>query len=294
VYNDKRMIIIDFSGICISSVLSQPKQTLNEALIRHMILNSLRMYNAKYRDQYGEMIIVCDSNSWRKTHYEHYKASRKTNRESSEHNWDEIFEIINRVKNEIDEFMPYRVLQVRGAEADDIIATLIANTQEFGQHENVMIVSSDKDFGQLQRYSNVEQYSPAIKKKVVEKNPQRMLFEHVMRGDVSDGVPNILSEDDVFVNGSRQKPLAAKTLEKWYEASKTQSPQEYLTAEQYRNYCRNVKMIDLSHIPQDLIQSINQEYNLKQPKNNSKVLNYLISKRCNQLVGSAEEFFLKK
>ena len=288
------MTIIDFSGICISSVLSQPKQNLNEALVRHMILNSLRMYNAKYRDNYGETVIVCDSNSWRKTVFAEYKASRKTNRENSDRDWTEIYEIINTVKAEIDEYMPYRVLQVRGAEADDIIATLVANTQEFGQSEPVMIVSSDKDFGQLQRYSNVEQFSPALKKKIVEKNPRRMLFEHIMRGDTSDGVPNVLSEDGVFVSGSRQKPLSSKTLDSWYEASKTKQPNEYLNSETYRNYMRNVKMIDLTQIPEDLINSINEEYARKSAKNNSKVLNYLISKRCNQLVGSAEEFFVKK
>jgi hypothetical protein len=288
------MTIIDFSGICISSVLSQPKQNLNEALVRHMILNSLRMYNAKYRDNYGETVIVCDSNSWRKTVFAEYKASRKTNRESSDRDWKEIYEIINTVKAEIDEYMPYRVLQVRGAEADDIIATLVANTQEFGQSEPIMIISSDKDFGQLQRYSNVEQFSPALKKKIVEKNPHRMLFEHIMRGDTSDGVPNVLSEDSVFVSGSRQKPLSSKTLDSWYEASKTKQPSEYLNSETYRNYMRNMKMIDLTQIPEDLINSINEEYARKSAKNNSKVLNYLISKRCNQLVGSAEEFFVKK
>ena len=290
------MILIDFSGICISSILSQPKAQVNEALVRHMILNSLRMYNLKYRDTHGEMVIVCDSNSWRKDVYPQYKASRKTNRESDSNNWDEIFEIINTVKNEISEFMPYSVIQVRGAEADDIMATLVKRTQEFGNSEKVMIVSSDKDFAQLQKYSNVEQYSPALKKKVVEKNPSKFLFEHIVRGDSSDGVPNILSGDDVFVSGGRQKPLSSKSLESWYESSKSQSPETFLPTDAYRNWIRNQKMIDLECIPQELIDKINSEYErcCEKTKNNSKVLPYLISKRCNQLVGSAQEFFTKK
>lgn len=288
------MILIDFSGICISSILSQPKTQVNENLVRHMILNSLRMYNLKYRDAYGEMVIVCDSNSWRKEVYPEYKASRKTNRDNDSNDWNEIFEIINKVKAEIEEFLPYRVIQVRGAEADDIVATLVARTQEFGCYEKIMIVSSDKDFAQLQKYSNVEQFSPALKKKVVEKNPSKFLFEHVVRGDSSDGVPNILSSDDVFISGGRQKPLSSKKLEAWYEASKKQSPENFLPADAYRNWVRNQKMIDLSQIPQDLIDKINQVYEGCATKNNSKVLPYLISKRCNQLVGSAEEFFVKK
>jgi hypothetical protein len=287
------MIICDFSGISIATIFSQPKASLNENLIRHMILNSLRMYNTKYRDEYGKMILACDSNSWRKDVFKEYKASRKTSREKSDLDWSEIFNIINNVKSEIEEFMPYPVLQVRGAEADDIIATLVECTQEFGCNEKVMIISSDKDFAQLQKYKNVEQFSPSLKKKIVEKNPQRVLFEHIIRGDDSDGVPNVMSNDDVFVSGSRQSPIRSTSIDKWWSESQTKQPHEFLSEDVYRNYLRNKNMIDLSCIPSHISEAIKDEYKSKQTKSNSKVLNYLISKRCNQLVGSAEEFFIK-
>jgi hypothetical protein len=285
------MILVDYSGISIATIFSQPKNQLNEALIRHMILNSLRLYNAKYRADYGTMILACDSNSWRKQAYSHYKASRSTNREASDTNWTEIFEIMNRIRDEIEEFMPYPVLSVRGAEADDIIATLVYETQEFGQCERVMIISSDKDFSQLQRYDNVEQFSPALKKKVVEKNPEKFLFEHLIKGDVSDGVPNISSADDVFVSGARQTPIRSNRIDEWYESQ--HRLQEVLTDEQWRNYKRNETLIDLRCIPDLIRNDIVKEFQNKPKKTNSKVLNYLISKKCNQLISSAEEFFVK-
>jgi 5'-3' exonuclease len=287
------MIIVDFSGISISTVFSQPKSNIDEHLLRHMILNSLRMYNLKYRDEYGKLIVACDAGSWRKGTFPEYKAARKKNRESSDMDWKSIFESINKVRDEIDEFMPYPVVQVSNAEADDVIATLVETTQEFGNHEKVMIVSADKDFIQLQKYDNVQQFSPLTKKVVKDTNPRKYLFEHVVRGDSGDGVPNVLSPDNVFVSESRQTPLRAKKIEEWYNASSKGDMQEILDEETYRNYVRNKSMIDLSQIPQEIASNIVDEYNKKQVKPNGKVLNYLITRRCSQLVACAEEFFIK-
>ena len=287
------MIIVDFSGISISTVFSQPKSNIDENLLRHMILNSLRMYNLKYRAEYGKLIVACDAGSWRKGTFPEYKAARKKSRESSDMDWKSIFESINKVREEIDEFLPYPVIRVSDAEADDVIATLVETTQEFGNHEKVMIISADKDFIQLQKYDNVQQFSPLTKKLVKDTNPHKYLFEHVVRGDSGDGVPNILSSDDVFVSESRQTPLRAKKIEEWYESSRTKGMAEILDHETYRNYLRNRSMIDLSRIPEDVKLRIKNEYAERQVKPNNKVLNYLISRRCSQLVACAEEFFIK-
>jgi hypothetical protein len=287
------MIIVDFSGISLSTVFSQSHTALNENLLRHMILNSLRMYNIKYRDEYGKMILACDSGSWRKRVFPQYKACRKKNREDSNMDWDNIFEIINKVKDEIATHLPFPVLQVNGAEADDIIATLVASTQQFGSHEEVMIISADKDFIQLQQYSNVKQFSPMTKKLVKDPSPARYLFEHIVRGDGGDGVPNILSSDTVFVDEDRQTPLRSTQIETWYKASKTQDMKQVLDDKTYRNYLRNKAMIDLSAIPADVAELISAEIARKPVKPNTGVLNYLISNRCNQLVPCAQEFFIK-
>jgi hypothetical protein len=289
------MIICDYSGIAVSGVFSQVKpDKIEENFIRHIILNSLRMYNLKYRDKYGSMVIACDGGSWRKDYFPEYKGARRKNREASGLDWTEIFRIINKIKDEISEFLPYAVIQHPKAEADDVIATLVETTQQFGNYEPVMIVSADKDFIQLQKYDNVQQFSPLTKKQVTDKNPQRYLLEHVFKGDSSDGVPNVLSADRVFLEeGSRQTPLRANKIEEWCKAIANDTLQAVMPDDIYRNYIRNLNVIDLSKTPDDIKAGILEAYDNRPTKGNSKVLNYLISQRCNLLISCVNEFFHK-
>jgi hypothetical protein len=289
------MILLDYSGVAVSGVFSQVKpDKIEENFIRHIILNSLRMYNLKYRDKYGAMVIACDGGSWRKDYFPQYKGARRKNREASALDWTEIFRIINKVKDEISEFLPYAVIQHPKAEADDVIAALVESTQEFGSYEPVMIVSADKDFIQLQKYDNVQQFSPMTKKQVTDKNPQRYLLEHVLKGDSSDGVPNVLSADDVFLQeGSRQTPLRANKIEEWCKAITNGTVEKVMPEDVYRNYIRNMNVIDLSKTPESIKNAILETYNKRETKGNSKVLNYLISKRCNLLISCVNEFFHK-
>ena len=285
------MIIVDYSGIAIASIFSQDRpEEIQEGLIRHMILNSLRRYNLKFRKEYGEMIIACDSSSWRKEAYPQYKAKRKSNRDESPLDWGHFFTLINGVRDEIKENMHYPVVQADRAEADDVIATLVKSTQEFGQAEPVMIVSSDKDFFQLQRYSNVKQFSPMKRDFAKVDDAAFYKFDHVCRGDSSDGVPNVLSVDDTFTEGIRQKPMRAKKIQEWYTAKDDSQLMDMMGQETYRNYCRNKSVIDLDYIPEDITQDINDKYNSQTNKNKGKVLTYLIEKRCNMLIDSVADF----
>ena len=279
------MIIVDYSGIAISNIFAQ-KMAVSEDLVRHMILNSLRMYNVKYRNEYGQMVIACDGGSWRKQIYPQYKAHRKTNRDSSGLDWTEFFRILNLVRDEITENLPYKVIHIDNIEADDIIGTLTEETQNFGQHEPVMIISADKDFIQLQQYSNVKQYSPMTKSFVKEKAPLKYLYEHIMRGDSGDGIPNVLSPDNTFVDKIRQKPVSSKKIEQWITSY--DSLDKVMDRETYRNFQRNQALIDLKRIPRDKKVLIINTFD--SVKTNSKILNYLISKRCTQLIECAEEF----
>ena len=285
------MIIVDYSGIAIASIFSQDRpEEIQEGLIRHMILNSLRRYNLKFRKEYGEMIIACDSTSWRKEAYPQYKAKRKSNRDESPLDWGHFFTLINGVRDEIKENMHYPVVQADRAEADDVIATLVKSTQEFGQSEPVMIVSSDKDFFQLQRYSNVKQFSPMKRAFAKVDDAAFYKFDHVCRGDSSDGVPNVLSVDDTFTEGIRQKPMRAKKIQEWYTAKDDSQLMDMMGQETYRNYCRNKSVIDLDYIPEDITQDINDKYNSQTNKNKGRVLTYLIEKRCNMLIDSVSDF----
>lgn len=276
------MIIIDYNGIALSNVIAQKLGT-DEDLIRHMILNSIRMYNTRFKEKYGKVVIACDSRSWRKEVFPQYKYKRKESRESSDMDWDEIFRIINQIREDLRDNFPYKVIHIDRCEADDIIGTLVFNTQEFGNNDPVMIVSADKDFIQLHRFSNVRQYSPMTKKYVEDENPERYLVEHILRGDSGDGVPNVLSPDNTFVDGLRQPPMTKKRIETYYDTFSMED-------ETYRNYCRNKKMIDLRNTPEELQKEILSQYTNIQVAHSSKVLNYLIKNRCKMLIECVGEF----
>ena len=207
------MILIDYNAVAIGNLVVQ-RLNVDENLIRHMILNSIRMYRQKFQNEYGEVVIVADgAGNWRRDVFPQYKYKRRKNREESSIDWNEAFRIINMVRDEIRDHFPYKVMHEPNCEADDVIARLALETQEFGKNEPVMIISSDKDFIQLHKYKNVEQWSPLTKKFINHEDPSRYLFDHICKGDSGDGVPNVLSRDDVLVSDTeRQSPLTKKKI----------------------------------------------------------------------------------
>lgn len=279
------MILIDYNAIAIANIVTQ-KLDIEENFIRHMILNSLRMYRSKYRSKFGELVICTDGmRNWRYNVYPHYKFKRKDARKESKMDWNEVFRITNMVLDEIEENFPYKVVRHENCEADDIIAALCEDTQEFGRHQDVLIVSSDKDFAQLQKYSNINQYSPMKKRMIKEDTPRKQLMELIMKGDQVDGIPNVLSNDNCFVEGIRQTPLRKNILDQLINDPKSQGD------EIYRNYCRNKKLIDLSETPQTVKEEIIYRYeNQDKWDNKGKVFPYLVEKRCRQLLENVEEF----
>jgi len=282
------MILLDYSQIALSNIIVQKLN--DENMIRHMILNSIRMYNKRHRKEYGQMVICADGmNTWRRQYFPEYKGMRRKGKEESTMDWNEIFRIVNLIREEIQENLPYKVMHMEGCEADDIIGALAIRTQEFGQGEPVMIVSSDKDFIQLQKYNNVKQFSPIQKKAVTDKNPRTYLFNHVMRGDSGDGIPNVLSKDDTFMSGGKQTPLRQTRIDDW--AANADKLKDYMPEDLYRNYQRNKTLIDLNEIPQHIQESIINKYDDQKLPMKMKVLNYLIKKRCTNLIECVEEFY---
>ena len=279
------MIIVDINQIMISNLMVQINGRnavdMNEDFVRHMILNSLRGHNKKFRKEYGQMVIACDSsNVWRRQVFPNYKAGRKKNREKSEHDWEFIFDVLAKIKQEIKDFLPYKVIAVESAEADDIIATLCKRT-----NEKVLILSGDKDFIQLHN-DRVKQYNPVLNKFVGKgENPVIYIREHILKGDRSDGIPNILSDDNVFIEGRRQTPLSKKKIEGWVnEVVPT------FTEEQQKNYDRNRKLIDLSCLPKEIEDKINNEFNDVKVATRDKILGYFINKKLKTLIESIDEF----
>ena len=275
------MILIDFTQTIIAGLMAQLKSNdgeINENMLRHMILNSLRNYQKRYQDEYGEIVLCTDAgNPWRRDFFPLYKANRKKSREQSDMDWKMIFDTLQIVKDEIRDNFPYRYMYVERCEADDIIAVLVKHATE-----PVLIVSGDKDFQQLHSES-VTQWSPNLNRMVHCEDPQTFLKEHILKGDKSDGIPNILSNDDCLDQGIRQTPLRKNVLEKYLRIT-IESDDKY-----YRNYLRNQTLIDLSFIPDDVEQQILDEYKQTAPVLGN-VLPYLQKHRLNQLIDHAGDF----
>jgi len=286
------MILVDFSQVMISNIMMQLTNNdskLDEDMVRHMVLSSIRLYKRKFGAEYGNIVICADGPSyWRREIYPHYKAGRKKAREKSAHDWNLIFTALHKIRDEIEENMPYAVLRFDRAEADDIIGALC---HAYGQHgivtEKILIISGDKDFAQLQKYDNVTQFSPIAKKFITpDVNPERFKQYHILQGDSGDGVPNFLSPDDTFVSGGRQKPLPKKKLEEWTLLQ----PEDYCQGDMLRNYHRNKMMVDLDCIPQELQDEIVTTYNNYTFNPRNKIFDYFIKYKLRQLTEAISEF----
>ena len=287
------MILVDMSQISLASMmmhLNMNKTTKpDESMVRHMILNSLRMYRSKFKQEFGELVLCFDSRHyWRRDHFPNYKAGRKKSRESSNLDWDAIFGCLNDIKQELKDVFPYKFVEVYGAEADDVIAALCLELEY--DNGKTLILSGDKDFIQLHRFKNVSQYSPITKKMMVNDNPHQYLDEHILKGDSSDGVPNVLSPDNTFVDGIRQKPLSKKKIEEWTGEILVPVEMAIPDGEVKRNFQRNQQLIDLSKTPKEIFLACLKEYQDSPEGDRSKLLNYFTKKRLKNLTESIGEF----
>lgn len=291
------MILIDYSAICHAAFYASGSK-IDEDMLRHMILNSIRMYNLKYRSEYGQLVIAVDSSSWRRDVFANYKKGRSTAKEESKVDWQAYYEIVNQLSRDIRDNFPYPVIHIKGAEADDIIATLTARIivadVPFGTTpERVMIISADHDFIQL-HCERVRQFSPGTKKAVSHKNPKEYLTEHIIRGCSGDGVPNILSDDDAICNpDKRQVPVRKKFIEDVKELLNRKDTAGLEKLIDREKLFRNVTCIDFRSIPKNISEAINAEFErqrLNYSLKPSKILTFLIEKRCRNLIECIEDF----
>jgi hypothetical protein len=274
--------LVDFSQIVIGSYMTASKYAdVDMEVLRPPVLNSLRIYRTKFIEEYGELILCCDDRkTWRKEMFPNYKASRKKSRQVSGIDWQNLYDCLNQLKDELRYWFPYKLIQIEKAEADDIIATLVGLISE-----RTLILSSDKDFVQLQGF-NVRQYSP-MQKKYVDGNAKWSLHEKIVRGDVGDGIPNIMSDDNVFVDeGRRQKPITAKKVDAWYDLD----PNMYCDSEMLRNYNRNKQLVDLDDIPESIRINISKQFESIKVGDRRRLLTYFINHRLKNLTENLSEF----
>ena len=285
------MILVDMNQVTISNLMIQMKnEPLSVDLVRHLVLNSIRSYRTKFFNEFGELILCYDDKHyWRRDLFPYYKSNRKKDRTESNLNWNELFETLNLIRDELKETFPYKVLQVDGAEADDIIATivnLVSKTPNL--FEKILIMSGDKDFIQLQTHENVQQYSPTLKKFINGVDPNIYKIEHIFKGDRGDGIPNILSPDNTFVEGLRQKPLGKNKIDSWKQVGTW--PIDDWNEEIKRNYQRNCKLIDLDLIPSHIRDTIYYSWKQESETSRSKILPYFMKHRLRELTEKLGDF----
>ncbi len=283
------MILVDLNQVMIANMMMQignhHNAEIDEGMLRHMILNTLRANRKKFTSEFGELVICCDDkNYWRRQAYPYYKANRKKSRDKSEMDWNAIFIALNNIREELKEFFPYKVIQVETCEADDIIGVV---THEEGTvlnaGEPILILSGDKDYIQLHKYANVKQYDPVRKRWISNANPEKYLAEHIIKGDAGDGIPNILSADNSFVMGIRQRPITQKRLAEWADINN-------MDDEVKRNYMRNKALIDLSEVPKGMKEEILSIWHEGNEKDRSQLLNYFIKNKLRNLMECITEF----
>ena len=283
------MILVDLNQVLLAGLMAQISKQKNvkleEDLIRHMVLNIIRTHMNKFRNEFGDVVLCCDNRKyWRKEFFPFYKAHRKAAREKSSLDWNLIFDMLGKFKQELKDNFPYKVIDVDGAEADDVIGTLVPL---FADKEKILILSSDGDFLQLQKYgSNVKQYNPSLKKYIKSENPLLELKEKIIRGDKGDGIPNIFSPSDCFVRDLRQKAITKGVLEKYLNEHYGDWQDENARV----GFSRNQTLIDLSLIPGDIKQKIINTFEETKPANKQKMLNYFIEKKLKNLMDVIEEF----
>jgi len=283
------MILVDLNQVMISNMMMQignhQNAQVDENMLRHMILNTLRFNRQKFHKEFGELLITCDDkNYWRRQVFPFYKAGRKKARDASELDWNAIFTALNNIREELKVYFPYKVIQIESCEADDIIGTIVHKEGTLlNTGMPILVLSGDKDYVQLQKYANVKQYDPVRKRWISNSNPDKFLAEHILKGDAGDGVPNVLSADNSFVMNIRQRPITQKRIQEWADINKMDS-------EVKRNYMRNKALIDLSEVPASIKEAILSEYEAENPKDRSQLLNYFIKNKLRNLMESLQEF----
>ena len=282
------MLIIDFFNVTISRIHQHcieydeaPELNLMRIIATKAVLGYV-VQHKKYAD--NGVVIACDSKSnWRFRVFPLYKKNRKKKKEKSKFDYEMFYKNINILINEFRENLPFKVMEVEGAEADDIISVI---SRIFSNKTDVCIVSSDKDFIQLQHIARpftIKQYSPYRGCFVTQNDIPITFAEHIIGGDADDGVPNIWSQKDVFlVDGIKQKSFT-KVKKEELNAIGLTAYRKLQPPEIQERIDLNEQLIDLTKIPQDISDSIIHNFmNTKEAR--GKLNQYIVSNKMNTLL----------
>ncbi len=286
-------IALDFSGTIFAALHVDIKggQRPHLEYIRHLVLNTIRAHNLKYRDEWGEMHLIFDSSAWRNKEFPLYKWTRK-NSPDEDNDWEEIMTMISQITEEIKDNFPYPTMKVQGAEADDIIGWMAQTTTE-----PLLIISNDKDFGALLQNPLVKQTRPCDKIRKIPyvkiDDPKRFEFDLIMHGDESDGVPSVRCPDDFFkvkferkqegLSAFRAPPISQKLKDEAYEAlgKGEEVFRTHVGEEMYARFVRNRKLISLNleHIPESVVLGCERAWENRTRHGMNKTMNFMMQKR---------------
>lgn len=304
------MILVDFSQIAYAAVHATTKKgAVDESFLRHLVLSSILHIQRKHCRRYGnEIVLACDGrHCWRRAYFTPYKWTRRQENPKEELDWDVIHASLNTIQHEIKEHFKYTVINIDEAEGDDVIGAMAnyAHTRmtqtfmDFGgiildseketlERHPTLIVSSDKDYGQLAYIA--DQYDPKKKTFITSQDADNALRYLILNGDVGDGVPNILSDDDVFtVKGKRQKPITKKKMIEW----NTMTIQQLKDSDPAinKNWERNDTLINLrDKIPPEICSRVIREFIDQEGKKSVGLMDYFFKNRLHKLMQDIQEF----
>lgn len=301
------MILVDFSQMVVSSVAvnftkeHSSKEDLT-GLIRHMVFSMILNLKQKLGKSYGKIILCCDSRRyWRREYFPYYKGHRSHSKDESPFDWQLVYDVMDQLKKDIAENFNYQVIDVSGAEADDVIACLTKYLSENeleegglfgGNPQKICIVSSDGDFCQLQKYDNVVQWNNQHKKWVSEPNPKKYLIEHIIRGDGGDNIPSVLTSNKWAEDRANNvKAARAKSItEAQFERLSTTKLDD-LPENEKSNWIRNRTLIDFDYIPPEVNDAIIDAYkNYEQKGSKAKIMNYFLKHKMKVMFSNVGEF----
>ena len=270
----ENVLVIDFNNLMFRGLFAKDVCIRTEqplwALWRYLVFDSI--YEQLGHIRACEVILaVDDKNSWRKSFFPRYKETRKPKREKQKLpvGWNCVFDKVNEYLKDLRHHMPFRVMKVRSAEADDIIAVLARELTYHDKEIKCIISSNDEDYLQLSA-ERIKIWNPSKRKYVTHvKSPARFLLEKILMGQAKDDIFNVRTPNNWPVG--KRKPSMGKVMTKKILDGRPKDVKNWLTIHNYeKNFRRNRILIDFNYIPKTIEQRILEtydQYNFPPPRN---------------------------
>ena len=106
------------------------------------------------------------------------------------------------------------------------------------------------------------------------------LQDKIIRGDPGDGIPNIKSPDDQFMNPLRKQPSITKKFIDSAIMAKFDPTVFCLNESEQINYARNKLLVDFNSIPDEMQELIVQEYRNAVPADIFNICFIFLKMKC--------------